>query len=352
MFAEKHYLEALAPEELDRYLAKGWYRMGQTMFTTHFLCFGKAFYSAIWVRLPLQRYRFRKSLRKLYRRNTEQFRVVVEPASIDLEKERLYRRYKAAFSGVIAPNLHSALLDGEETDIFNTQEVRVYDGQDLVALSYFDLGKDSVASILGIYDPAYQKQSLGFFTILEEIDYAIAHGYRYYYPGYVVPGYPRFDYKLRIGRVEHYRLSTQQWHQYEEEAEQVPIQMMEQRLLEMQQYLLHQGYSTEQLYYPLFEANLFGFWSAPYLDYPLFLMCSPRKGSRQFLLVVFNPVEEAYQLLHASLFDDLQLYFNHSYTESFDQRYNFVDLLTVEAILESSTSPSCLFQVLRQQLGA
>ena len=60
-FAEKHYPELLLPEELDAYLARGWYRMGQSIFTTHFLCFGEQFYSAVWVRLQLNDHSFSKS---------------------------------------------------------------------------------------------------------------------------------------------------------------------------------------------------------------------------------------------------------------------------------------------------
>ena len=62
-FAEKHYPEVLLPEDLDAYLEKGWYRMGQTIFTTHFLCFDKGFFSAIWVRLDLQNFSFNKRQR-------------------------------------------------------------------------------------------------------------------------------------------------------------------------------------------------------------------------------------------------------------------------------------------------
>ena len=147
MFAEKHYPEVMIPEELDAYLAKGWYRMGQTIFTTHFLCFGRSFYSAIWIRLPLQGYQFRKSLRKAFRRNQQRFRHRVGPASITPEKEQLYRRYKASFPGILAPSLKDSLLDGEDYNIYNTYEVAVYEGSKLVALSFFDLGKNSAASI-------------------------------------------------------------------------------------------------------------------------------------------------------------------------------------------------------------
>jgi leucyl-tRNA---protein transferase len=352
MFAEKHYPEMMIPEELDSYLARGWYRMGQTIFTTHFLCFGRSFYSAIWVRLPLVDYRFRKSLRKTFRRNRNNFRLAIGPASINAEKERLYRRYKTSFSGLLAPTLKDALLDGENFNIFNTQEVRVYDGKQLIALSYFDIGQDSSASITGIYDPDYKKYSLGFYTMLEEINYSQEQGLLYYYPGYVVPGYPRFEYKLRIGPVEYYSLRHKAWRPYDKLTEdRIPIRVMERRIFELEQYLKYHDFHCQHLYYPLFEANLFGFWNAPYFDYPLFLLCSPRKNKRKFLCVVFDPRQDTYQLILTSLFDDLQLYFNQSYTESFDKRFNFVELLVVEAVLSSNVEPDKILEILAASSG-
>ena len=348
MFAEKHYPEVMTPEELDAYLAKGWYRMGQTIFTTHFLCFGRTFYSAVWIRLPLKNYQFRKSLRKLLRRNQQQFRYRIRPASLTPEKEQLYRRYKASFPGILAPSLKDSLLDGEDFNIYNTYEVAVYDGSQLVALSFFDLGKDSAASILGIYDPAYSKYSLGFFTMLMEIDFSMQRGLDFFYPGYVVPGYPRFDYKLRIGRledIEYYDLGHRGWQPYTRlSSSDVPLTKMEARLEALQQFLLNNNLWSQKLYYPLFEANLFGFWHAPYLDYPVFLLCSPRLQANNYLMTVYDPREDNYQLIRCSLFDDLQFYFNEAYTDSFDRRKHFLELVVIEDLLASSPSPADILQ--------
>ncbi|MCB9298827.1 MAG: GNAT family N-acetyltransferase [Lewinellaceae bacterium] len=348
MFAEKHYPEAMPPEELDAYLAKGWYRMGQTIFTTHFLCFGRAFYSAVWIRLPLQGYEFRKSLRKAFRRNRQRFRAKARPASLNPEKEQLYRRYKASFPGILAPSLKDSLLDGEDLNIYNTYEVAVYDGSELVALSFFDLGKNSAASIMGIYDPDYNRHSLGFFTMLMEIDFCMQRGMEFFYPGYVVPGYSRFDYKLRIGRaedIEYFDLRTQGWQPYSGLApSDVPLKKMENRLDDMQQFLIRNNFWSQKLYYPLFEANLFGFWHAPYFDFPVFLLCSPRINANSFLMAVYDPRKEAFQLLRCSLFDDLQFYFNEAYTDSFDRRKNFLDLVVVEEVLASSPRPGEILQ--------
>ena len=352
MFAEKNYPEIMLPEELDHYLARGWYRMGQTIFTTHFLSFGDQFYSAIWVRLELWNYQFRKSLRKLSRQNDKYFKYSVRRASINPEKEQLYKIYKASFPGALAPSLKDSLLDGEDFNVFNTLEVAVYDEEQLVALSFFDIGRESAASIIGIYHPEYNKYSLGFYTMLLEIQYCKEAGKRYYYPGYVVPGYSRFDYKLRIGSVHYLDLQVQDWLPIEQlTPDRVPIDLMQNRLLELQKVLGMEKIPCKLLNYPLFEANLFGFWKAPYFDFPVFLLCYPKKATSAHLVIVFDVRDGVYQLIRCAPFDDLQFYFNESYTKNFDQNRFFIELIVVERILASSPELDAIVRSLHSLSG-
>ena len=349
MFAAKHYPDIIPGTELDKYLARGWYRMGQTVFTTHFLCFGEQFYSALWIRLPLNDHHFSKSLRKLLRRNTDKYRVVFRPAFINAEKETLYQSYKRDFPGILAPTLHDSLLDGETGNIFNTFEAAVYDGARLIAVSFFDLGHHAAASIQGIYDPEYKKDSLGLFTMLLEIRYCMEQGYEYYYPGYVVPGNSRFDYKLRIGKTcEYLNIQNQEWLPWSSlTKEDIPLVQMEQRLKDLKEVLRPEGFRSAVKFYPLFEANLFGFWRVPFFDYPLFLLIEvPGQPRGHYTLCVWDPRSSAYKLLQGSNFDDIQFYFNEAYTNSFQSPRYFVDLLTTERLLHLSEEPESIVQTI------
>lgn len=348
MFAEKHYPEILQPAELDTYLARGWYRMGQTIFTTHFLCFGEQFYSAIWVRLPLDEYVFRKRLRKLINRNDRLFRVEYGSVQLTREKEKLYHRYKNAFPGVLASSLKDALLDGEENNIYDTKEVRVYDGDELVAASFFDIGKDTAASILGMYDPDYQRYSLGFYTMLLEIHYCQQAGIPYYYPGYVVPGYSRFDYKLRIGDVEYYDLRTSQWRPYAElKNNDIPIETMHRQLSALQHELSSLYVPAKVLYYPLFEANLFSFWRAAYFDYPVLLHCYPATATHYSYIVAYDVREEAFVLFKCSPFEDVQVLINEAYLMRLDKERYFAKLLVVDQKLWQTNAAKEIAGILR-----
>lgn len=353
MFAEKQYPEHLLAEELDAYLARGWYRMGQSIFTTHFLCFGDQFYSAVWVRLALKNYQYSKSLRKNLRQNRARFKITYNKSKLTYEKEQLYQRYKASFPGMLAPTLKESLLDGEEFNIFQTYEVNVFDGNRLVAASFFDVGKDSAASILGIYDPLYSPHSLGLFTMLMEIEYCLQHDMSFFYPGYVVPGYPRFDYKLRIGEVQYYNLNTNNWLSFNTlPFEDVPMQKMQRKLDELQHIFKKNGIPSKRYLYPLFEANLFAFWQTEYFDFPVFLMCYPQEKSSSYFIVVYDIRFEAYHLLECTPLDDLMFYVNESYASLFDRRRFFLELIVIkDQLLRTNNSEHLALTLLSFIIG-
>lgn len=340
MFASQRYPRELDPEHLDAYLAEGWYRMGQSIFTTHFLCFGTDFYSAIWIRLPLQEYRFGKRLAKLVRVNLGRFRCVFGPARIDAEREALYQLYREDFPAPISPSIQNSLMDNESYNLFQTWELAVYDGNRMVALSYFDLGQTSIASILGFYHPGYKVHSLGFFTMLMEIAFGLENGFRYYYPGYVVPGYPRFDYKMRIGQVEYYDLRHTAWKPCPQPFPPIetPIGKMTERLSALSGWLQYKSLKHRFYLYPMFEASLMAFWSNGFLDYPVFLRYHGKPARDKHEILVFDPRAEQYQLLLCSLFGSEPVTYNQHQPWFRDKRY-FHDILLTERVVCTFREP-------------
>ena len=351
MFANKHYPEILYPDELDAYLAKGWYRMGQTIFTTHFLFFDNNVYSAIWVRLPLADYRFRKRLRKIIQRNQENFEVKIRQGFISREKEALFQKYREAFNGRLAPNLKDYLLDGEDYNIYNTFEVAVYDDDRLVAFSFFDMGSESAASIIGVYDPDYSKQSLGFFTMLMEIAHCLEKGMDFYYPGYVVPGYQRFDYKLRIGEVAYFEPGSSSWLPYADlSPEKIPVNYARNRLRSLQYQLEEQGIHSKLLIYPFFEANLFNFWQAQYFDFPFLLKIELAAESYFRLIVSYDVKNDGYHLLKCISFEDTHNYFNKDFLDALNPSTHLNEILIIEQFLLSNTIDESMAGAVAEEL--
>jgi leucyl-tRNA---protein transferase len=310
MFSNIRYPDKVEPEELDRYLARGWRPMGQYVYTSHFHHFGgEEIFSTICTRLPLKGYQFRKSLRKLVNRNRGKFRVEVRDATLTPAKEALNERYKKVFpeKGVFSL---SFFLGEYGTNVYQTKEVAIYHGRKLVALSFFDVGREGMYSKAGIYDPEYRNYSLGFYTMLEEIAYGLETGRKYYYPGYVVPGYPIFDYKLRIGDVEYLDIARKLWRPFKElKPEDIPILRMRLMLGQLQELLGRQGMESRFYYYQHFDLRRFEMGANNYLRFPAFLLIQTSQYFDSVPIVVFNPVKGKYQLIRCRF---MNRFFDHA----------------------------------------
>ncbi|OAV45487.1 hypothetical protein [Lewinella sp. 4G2] len=335
-YAEKNTPFVLSPQSLDEYLAKGWYRMGASIFTTHFLFFNQQPYSAVWIRLDLQDFAFSKSQRKLMRRNAQTFTVASGPRQIDAERENLYHRYAEDFDGRLSNSISDSLEDYGEDSVFNTLEISVRDtvSKQLVANSYFDVGDTSAASILGIYDPLLKSFSLGYYTMLLEIQWCLDNGLRYYYPGYVVPGYGRFDYKLRLGKSQYYNIQTDKWLPFANEAVDAfgPAEVQRKHLLAMVEGLATNGIHRELLVYPLFEADLHDVWNKDYLPYP-YLVYLGNEPEGHPVVLVYDPKEMMYMVVACAHLIQPQMLFNTSYLKLFEQGNFYARLLTNRGVL-------------------
>lgn len=331
MFTQKHFPASITGEELDDYLNRAWYRMGQAIFTCHFLFFDDNLYSPVWTRLPLEGYQFRKSLRKIFKRIHQDFRVVVRPAVIDEEKESLFQHYRNNFNGKLSATLTASLLDNHLFNVFATYEVAVYSDSRLVAFSFFDLGKTSLASIKGVYDPGYASYSLGLFTMLQEIQFGMELDYKFFYPGYVVPGYDRFDYKLRIGRpneVQYFDLKSGFWLSYDQfRPETVPVKVLSEKLMAVGQQLVQQNIACQMLYYPAYEANIFGYTDERFLESPLFLNIFSNVFPRPRFIVYYDLWKETYVFTHCMPFEDLGFYFEYSMQFDTMEARHFLDFI-------------------------
>ena len=170
MLAAVHSPETLSPVQLDTYLAQGWFRMGQTVFTTNFLSFKNQLYSAVWLRVYLPDFKTERTQEKLRRLNAG-FRAVIQKASITPAHEALFELYKKSISFEASSSLQHLLYGKSAGDIYNTYEVNLFDNDKLIACGFFDIGAGSAAGISSFYDPAYKKYTLGKHLIYLKMSY-------------------------------------------------------------------------------------------------------------------------------------------------------------------------------------
>jgi leucyl-tRNA---protein transferase len=300
MFAQVHIPEKITAEELDRYLYDGWFRNGQRIFTTNFLNFNSQMYSAIWLRIKLNALKETKTFDKLSKLNSK-FKITIQAASVTDEKEELFQRYRRGMSFSASQSL-KALLYGDSTmDVFNTYEVLLHDGDVLIGVGYFDLGKTSAAGIISFYDLSYKKYSLGKYIILLKVEYCKRHDFIYFYPGYFAPNYPAFDYKLTIGKeaLSYLQLHTQTWEPIAQYSiTNNPYENMFERLTELVHQLKQVDVTCTLYHYSFFEANIIpNLVGLNLFDFPIFVSCFDEVEDVVNPLIVFDVTHNCYHLV-------------------------------------------------------
>ncbi len=193
---------SLSASAYDRMLAGGWFRGARFMNKPDYICVEGDLFSPVHIRLELDNHEARNSHKKRLKINNKRFTCDIRPASVDSDLEALYQNQKSDFQAFIYPRLDEAILCSENLFSFRTYCLRVFDDTRLVAASFFDIGRNSMASLLGLYDKDYSKYSLGTYTMLREIDLAKQIGLNFYYPGYVLDDMRIFGYKLGLGEMK------------------------------------------------------------------------------------------------------------------------------------------------------
>jgi len=299
MFAKVQCPESLSAAELDAYLEKGWFRMGQTIFTTNFLNFKDQYYSAVWLRIALDGASSDKTYGRLMKYNAG-FRIEIQEMKITAAKEALFKKYKQRVSFEASSSLNQLMFGKSDQNIYNTREINIYDGQKLIACGFFDTGSGSAAGITSFYDPAYKKHSLGKYLIYLKIEHCRQEGIRYFYPGYFVPGYSFFDYKLSIhtSSIQFLDLSSSRWSPIGNfQSERSPYGQMTGKLLAIQKLLAKSGVTTMLVRYEYFDANLIpDLMEVELFDYPLMLLCD-ESAEGGCTMIVFNSCDQHYHLV-------------------------------------------------------
>lgn len=189
--------KAFKGSSFDNLLAAGYYRMQHLMFTCNdtSLSDDGPLIPVFWLRTLVNQCRLSKAAHTIIKK-CARFTVSVQTALVNDEIETLYAQYKnhVAFSvsSSCTDYLHQELLPQP----FDAMMVTVRDFNQLIAVGFFDLGGNSIAGIMNIYHPQYNRYSLGKLLILQKLQFAASHKKFFYYTGYISPGSTRFDYKI------------------------------------------------------------------------------------------------------------------------------------------------------------
>jgi len=261
----------LTPERLDSLLARGWFRMRESVFTTHYYLREGKLLSTVWLRSVVKGYRFSKSQRKMIRRLDEEYDVQISTLNLTEEHEALYQEYLQVAQGERSDTIEGILGDVDGL-IFHSMQIEIRDNGKLIGFSVFDCGANSIESIVGIYHPEYGDKSIGIYTMFLEVRYAIEQGFSFYYIGYFTPFFPAFDYKLRLGNLQFFNPDTEEWSPMEHiSIDELWSQLHLNKLKEVQAFLGEKGLETNIIINVHYDTIILNELGDLYLEEPLCL---------------------------------------------------------------------------------
>jgi arginyl-tRNA--protein-N-Asp/Glu arginylyltransferase len=185
-------LRGLTGEEFDDALAQGDRRVGRMLYRTS--CADCTACEAI--RVPVERFKPSRSQRRIWRKN-EDVKVTVGPASFSEAKLALYNRHKQerglgrAGQQMTASGYGSWFLES----CVQTVEMCFMLQDELVGVSIIDLGARDTSSVYHYFDPSHSDRSIGTYSAMVELAWALRRGGRYHYLGLYVQDCSRLSYK-------------------------------------------------------------------------------------------------------------------------------------------------------------
>jgi leucyl-tRNA---protein transferase len=209
---EAFFADSVTRSASDLLLAEGWRHFGTYYFRYNLGLHNEEIRRVVPLRVDLTQFRLSKSQRRIINKNSD-LRTVVRPIEITHETNQLFERHKRRFSFGVPESIY-VFLSSQPADVpCDASELAVYDSDRLVAISYFDEGDATTSGVYACFDPEMPDRGLGIYTMLQEIDYSIKTGRRYYYPGFAYEGPSFYDYKKNFYGLEAYDWRGR-WHPF------------------------------------------------------------------------------------------------------------------------------------------
>ena len=198
---EEFGADKVLPEQMDSLWAAGWRHFGPHFFRYNvgFLRLDIRF--VLPLRIRLSDFTPSKSQRRVLRRNAD-LEIRFGPARITNEDHRLFHRHKTRFDHSVPESIYNFIAPEPDGFPCECSEIRVFDQGELIAVSYFDVGRSAISGVYGIFEPEAKNRALGIFTMLKEIEWASETGREFYYQGYAYDGPSFYDYKKRFRSTE------------------------------------------------------------------------------------------------------------------------------------------------------
>jgi arginine-tRNA-protein transferase len=198
---EEFYSQSVSPQQLDVLLADGWRHFGEHFFRYNIAFDEYALRRVLPLRIRLSAFALSKSQRRILKKNQD-LQTIIRPIEITAEKKLLFEKHKKRFKHNVPDSIYDFLSQTPANVPCEALEVCVFSQEKLLAASFLDVGATAVSGVYAMFDPEENSRSLGIYTMLLVIKYAIENNKTFYYPGYAYAGKSFYDYKKRFSGLE------------------------------------------------------------------------------------------------------------------------------------------------------
>jgi arginine-tRNA-protein transferase len=204
-------LRSIDPAFADQLLAQGNRRTGEFIYTTH--C--PRCQACEPIRIDCEMFVFSKNHKRVLARGNRSYHQRIGPLQADETRVDLFNKHRE-LRGLASQDKAIDLDEyhwGFVRSCFDSFEIAYLDhlGR-LVCVAICDRGKTSLSAVYTFFDPEFERDSLGTYSILRQIEFCRREGLRYLYLGYYVRDSLHMKYKARF--LPHERLQRGKWVSY------------------------------------------------------------------------------------------------------------------------------------------
>ena len=152
------------------------------------------------IRIQPASFSFSRNHRRVLNRGDREFRIETHPLIADAQRVELFNRHRQERD--LANSESNIDLEeyiwGFVRSCFDSFEFSFWQGERLVGIAICDQGNSSLSAVYTFYDPSIPRDSLGTYSLLNQIRYCQQRDIEFLYLGYYVANSPHMSYKSRF----------------------------------------------------------------------------------------------------------------------------------------------------------
>ena len=157
--------ERVTPASMDALWSQGWRHQGTLFFRYSHCVMHGVEHDIIPLRIDLAGFTPSKSQRRVWRRNQD-VRWEIGPAVLEDRMHRMFELHAQRFTENVPLRLEDFLGSDPAHAPVPCLAVKALLGEELIAVSFMDVGAQAVSSVYAIFEPAHEKRGLGILTLL------------------------------------------------------------------------------------------------------------------------------------------------------------------------------------------